>query len=333
MSELASLLCDVDGYLERYQHSDRARTDGTARDDSALVKISPGLWLVATVDFGTPVSNDPKVWGAISAAHALSDVYAMGGTPIFALSILGWPAKLDRVVASQVAEGAIQSLAADDVLLVGGHSIRSNVPIFGLAVTGTVGAGQAFLVGQAKPGDALVLTKPLGTGIITAARKACIATEADVKAAEDVMQISNRLASTLARDVGVRAATDVSGNGLIGHLRVMLEASQCSAVLDHNKIPILDSAVRLIEDHGIVPNSAEQNYFSLEDRVIWGTSGMAERLLLCDPQTSGGLLMSVDKNALDALLSACIEAKQAAVTIGYITEDKSGRGGVVELIK
>ncbi|MFI1103846.1 selenide, water dikinase SelD [Streptomyces melanogenes] len=299
------------------------RTDnlvpGTQRDDAALYRLTTDLTLAFSTDFGTPVSQDAEIWGRIAATNAVSDVYAMGAEPFLALGILGWPPELPHETIAQLMRGAVRALAECSTQLAGGHSIASESPVFGLCVIGATQPGHIMLQSNARPGQRLILTKPLGTGIVIAGQKAEVASAEAVSEAESVMLASNRTACRLARDTGIDAATDVTGYGLVGHLRTMLVASGCAATVFPEAVPMLRHAVELAEEHGIVPNSAERTYFALEDRVDWADLSLVRRIALCDPQTSGGLLLSASPDQARTYLARAPEYGVPAVEIGEVT--------------
>ncbi len=327
--KLEQLLSRLDPLLSAGQVGSTVRLDGTSRDDAGIYALSPELLLAATVDFGTPVSADPCTWGRIGALNSLSDVYAMGAEPLFALAILGWPSRAPAGPASDVAAGAARVLAQERVGLVGGHTISSDVPLFGLCVIGRVGQNEVMRIGAAERGQVLILTKPLGTGVVTAAQKLGIATAEATGESERVMLESNRVAARLAVEAGTRAATDVSGYGLLGHLHNMASRSGCSAVIHSPAVPMLTVARRLVAEQGIVPNSAEANFMSLESMVDWGGTAFDARVIMADPQTSGGLLLAVDQAAVNGLLTACTRSGQFAAPIGRIG---SGPAGTVRVV-
>jgi selenide,water dikinase len=301
--------------------SNRVLTDSRSRDDAALYLLGSGQALVTTVDFGTPTSNNPAVWGSVSTQNALSDIYAMGGTPRLAMAILGLPPGVGVDLGRALIAASTSTLSDCATPLVGGHTILSDVPIFGLSVIGTVEANNAMLINNAKSGDFLVLTKPLGSGVIVAAEKAGVASEHAVNAGISLMESSNRRASELARECGVRAATDVSGYGLMGHLNNMLSSSGCSADIDFTDALILAEARATFEDCGTISNIAEATYMSLEQDVDWGSLPMATRMMLCDPQTSGGLLLSVHADALGNLLDSLRSENAYWAVLGQVTTE------------
>jgi selenide,water dikinase len=296
------------------------------QEDGALYAIN-GQTLVVTIDFGTPVSGDAYVWGKASSLNALSDVYAMGGLPLFALSVVGWPARGGDGLLDLM-NGAADALQSEQTVLLGGHTITSDIPIFGLAVVGNVRENELLLLRNARPGQAIFVTKPLGTGVITAAQKMAVAPSDAIVASEQVMLTSNRLASRLAIESGIRAGTDISGYGLIGHLQNILLASRCSATLAFESVPILPQAAALVGAEGVVPNSAERTFMSLEDVVDWTNAPLAARVLLADPQTSGGLLLCAGPNEAAEFQRRCADKGQFSKQIGWI---EGGDPGVIRV--
>jgi len=262
-------------------------------DDAAVYRISDDLALVLTTDFFTPVVDDPYDFGAVAAANALSDVYAMGGRPLTALNLVGFPDDaLDASVLADILRGGAEKAKEAGIDIVGGHTIKSDEPIYGLAVTGTVHPARIVANAGAKPGDALVLTKPIGLGIITTAAKQDKDPLGAIGEAIRVMTTLNRDACEAMLEVGVHAATDVTGFGLLGHLRNMVAASDCSAVIKRSDVPVLDAAVRYVSE-GIAPGGSHANARFLAEWVDFGNASKEDQLLLCDAQTSGGLLIAV----------------------------------------
>ena len=287
-------------------------------DDAAVYRLSDDLALVQTVDFFTPIVDDPGTWGRIAAVNALSDVYAMGGRPLTALQLLSWPRdELPWSAAADVIDGAVEVLTEAGCTLVGGHSIDDTTPKFGFAITGTVDPARVITNSAARPGDRLVLTKALGTGLIATAIKNGAASAASREAAIDSMTRLNASASKAATAAGVRAGTDVTGFGLLGHLAEMLRASEVSAVLDASAVPILDGATELAES-GQVPGGTKRNFRSIKASVDFGELEPAIRTLLADAQTSGGLLLAVPQAAHPDLISVLTAAGDLAATIGHI---------------
>jgi selenide, water dikinase len=292
--------------------------DAATRDDAAVYRVAPDRALVATVDFFTPIVDDAATWGAIAAANALSDVYAMGGRPLFALNLVGWPRDtLSFELLGEVLKGAAEVTRQAECLLLGGHSIDDPEPKFGLVVLGDVHPDRMLTNAAARPGDRLVLTKPLGTGILTTALKRDLLPEAALATAVTNMLTLNAGAARAALAAGVRCATDITGFGLLGHLTNILQASGVGARIQWNKLPLLEGAVELAA-RGAVPGGTRRNYQAIE--ADWAEElTEPERLLAVDAQTSGGLLLAVPPARLDFLLAALHnEATPVAVDIGEI---------------
>ena len=286
-----------------------------ANDDAGVFMLDDGVALVQTVDFFTPIVDDGATFGRIAAANALSDCYAMGARPLTALNVLAYPP--DRVPADVVAailNGGAEGAAAAGCAIIGGHTIRNPEPIFGMVVTGVAAPEALLRKDAARPGDALFLTKPLGTGIITTAAKNASASPAALDAAVASMRQLN-LAGLDAAALGVRAATDVTGFGLIGHLATICEASGCSAQLWAERVPTLHPEVPKLAAEGAVPSGTRDNRRAADAHTDWGESAEATRWILSDAQTSGGLLLCVPearteeaKLTLDATHIGTIEA-------------------------
>jgi len=272
-----------------------------APDDAAVYQVTEELALVQTVDFFTPIVDDPFAWGRIAAANALSDVYAMGGQPRTALSLVAWPRALDFKLLGRVLEGAGEACEEAGVTIVGGHSVDDPEPKFGLAVTGTIDPGKVIRKRGAAPGCELVLTKPLGVGIISSAIKEGRADEEVARSAIEAMSELNDRARDAALAVGVEAGTDVTGFGLAGHLVQML-GDDLDAELDPTAIPILDGVVELVAA-GILPGGSRRNMRALDDRVDTGAMEEHRRAVLFDAQTSGGLLLAVAAGKTGDLMS------------------------------
>ena len=272
-------------------------------DDAAVYRLGEELALVQTVDFFPPIVDDPYDFGAIAVANALSDVYAMGGTPLLALNILCFPVDLSRDILAAILKGGAEKAAEAGVLIIGGHTIDDQEPKYGLAVTGTVQPGKQITNAGAQPGDDLVLTKPIGTGIITSAGKYDQVAPEILQRAVEIMRVLNREASLAMVNVGVNACTDVTGYGLVGHLHAMAQASGVTARLHLPQVPVLPGAWELV-GQGIAPGGTHRNYDSIGVLTQWDEDiPMEAKLLLCDAQTSGGLLISVSPGKSSALLS------------------------------
>jgi len=300
-------------------------------DDAAVYKLTDDIALVLTTDFFTPVVDDPYDFGAIAAANALSDVYAMGGTPTTALSLVGFPdTTLPLDVLAEILRGATDKAAEAGINIVGGHSIRTEEPIFGLAVLGTVHPSKVLSNAGAKPGDLLVLTKPLGIGIISSAAKNDEDTHDAIVEAIVQMKTLNRVASEVLRRFDVHALTDVTGFGLLGHLRNIASASHVTAEVWRDRVPILVAARDYIA-RGIAPGGTHANRKFLLDWVQYAEDITEhEQLLLCDAQTSGGLLAVLPTEQAGDLVDALHAAGVTAATIvGRISSSGIGRIEVI----
>ncbi len=298
-------------------------------DDAAIYRLSDELALVQTVDVFTPIVDDPYQFGAIAAANALSDVYAKGGRPLLALNIAGFPRTLPLDILAEILRGGADKAAEAGVMIVGGHSIDDPEPKYGLAVTGLVHPARFIANAGARPGDALYLTKPLGIGVITTGIKQ-ERTPPDVAAeAVRVMGILNRAASEAMTLVGVHAATDVTGYGLLGHLHEMVAASGVGAQISAAAVPVIDGA-RHLAGTGAVAGGTTRNLEWLKDKVRWAP-GIDEvtQLLLADAQTSGGLLIAVAPERAQALESA-LQAR-GVETIARIGEFAPRDGRPIEV--
>jgi selenide, water dikinase len=274
-------------------------------DDAAVYKLSEDLALVLTTDFFTPIVDRPYDFGAIAAANALSDVYAMGGTPISALSIVGFPdAVLPPEVLVEILRGAADKAAEAGVAIVGGHTIKSEEPIFGLAVVGKISPGRILSNDHARPGDVLILTKPLGLGIITTAAKNNQDTLGAIGEAIRVMTTLNQVAAEVIVRADTHAMTDVTGFGLLGHLRNVVAASKVSARVFLDDVPVLPAARHYV-NAGVSPGGTHANHRFLADWVTYAPDvTKEEQLIVCDAQTSGGLLAAVAPERAEALVSS-----------------------------
>ena len=258
--------------------------------------------LVQTVDFFPPIVDEPFAYGEVAVSNALSDVYAMGGRPLLALNIVGFPADLPKEILIEILKGGFAKAEEAGVLIVGGHTVDDKEPKYGLAVTGVVRPGEQVTNAGARVGDALVLTKPIGTGIITTAGKQQRVETRVLDNAIKTMSILNRAASEAMIKVGVNACSDVTGFGLLGHLKTMVESSDVSARVAFGRVPLLDG-VRELADQGIAPGGTQRNLDSVNRTAKWHPAiGETTRVLLCDAQTSGGLLISVAADRRDQLL-------------------------------
>lgn len=301
---------------------------GTALpDDAAVYLIRPDLAVVQTVDFFTPVVDDPYVFGQIAAANALSDVWAMGAEPLFALNVVAFPVRtLPLEVLVAILRGGADKCAEAGVSILGGHSVDDPEPKYGLVVTGTARPEDVITKAGARPGDALVLTKPIGTGVITTALKQQRAPSAAVEEAVATMLALNGPAARAMRAAGgADACTDVTGFGLLGHLREMAANSGVAARVRAGAVPLLAGALDLARQ-GIAPGGTRRNLKFVSRFADWAPAVPEEiRLLLCDAQTSGGLLIAVRPERLQALLEALTAHGVRGATIGEIAEGPPGR--------
>jgi selenide, water dikinase len=296
-------------------------------DDAAVYKLNDELALVLTTDFFTPIVDRPYDFGAVAAANALSDVYAMGGTPLTALNLVGFPEqKLGVEVLAEILRGAADKAAEAGIAIVGGHTIKSEEPIFGLAVVGTVHPQRVRTNAGARPGDALVLTKPLGLGIISTAAKNGEDRLGAIADAIRVMTTLNRAAADVLGRYEVHALTDVTGFGLLGHLRNMTSASAVTAEVWFDAVPILPAAREYVQA-GVAPGGTHANWRFLADWVEYDADVSKEaQLLLCDAQTSGGLLASIPAAQAAEVVGALRAAgAHAAAQIGCIVASGTGR--------
>ena len=304
----------------------RILVDASTRDDAAVYRLAPDRALVATVDFFTPIVDDAYDFGRIAATNAFSDVYAMGATPLLALNIVGWPRNtLPLELLGDVLRGGQDVARAAGAFVLGGHSVDDPEPKYGMVVIGEVHPDRIVTLAGARPGDVLLLTKPIGTGVLTTALKRDLATAADLGPAVAAMTTLNAAAARAMLAVGVHAATDVTGFGLLGHLRNMLAASGAAAEIDAAAVPLFPGAADLVA-RGAVPGGTQRNRDALSADVTFAASvPETTRVLLCDAQTSGGLLLAVAPERTDALVTALKkEGTPAAARIGRITAGRAG---------
>jgi selenide, water dikinase len=293
-------------------------------DDAAVYRLPSGEGLVATLDFFTPIVDDPYDWGRIAAANALSDVYAMGGRPFLALNVVNWPVDdLPLEQLGRVLQGGADVAAAEGVVVAGGHSITDPEPKYGMVVLGLVGADDAIRNSTATPGAALFLTKPLGLGIVSTAIKRGLAPDDLVAAAVALMTATNRAASEAIVEAGVEAATDVTGFGLLGHLHRMLLASGVAAELDASAVPLLDLRVLELARTGVVPGGTRRNLAHVRPHTAFGDLPEPEQAVLADAQTSGGLLIAAKHEP--ALREALAEHDVPFARIGEVVAGEPGR--------
>ena len=295
-------------------------------DDAAVYRLDKNTAIIVTVDFFTPITDDPYEFGVIAAANSLSDVYAMGGKPLVALNIVGFPAELAVDMLGDVLKGGYDKAAEAGCLIVGGHTVDDSEPKYGLSVVGLIEPGKEVSNAKAQPGDVLVLTKPIGTGIITTGCKQGITPDDILKNAVDVMANLNKGAAEAMMRVGINSCTDITGFGLMGHLRGMTRGSKVGAIINASDVPVLPGVWDLLGKN-VVPGGTFRNMNGVEDSVDWDKSLTdQQRLLMCDAQTSGGLLISVTKDKVEKLLSELeISGVETRVIVGEITAENSGR--------
>ena len=306
----------------------RILVDASTRDDAAVYQLTPDRAIVATVDFFTPIVDDAYDFGRIAAANAFSDVYAMGGTPLLALNLVGWPRDtLPYELLGEVLRGGADIAREAGAFVLGGHSVDDPEPKYGMVAIGEVHPNRIVTLARARAGDALVLTKPIGTGILSTALKRDLATAAEIAPAVQSMTTLNAGAARAMRATGggVHAATDVTGFGLLGHLHNMLIASGVSAEIDAAAVPLLPNAVELVA-RGAIPGGTKRNREALAPHVTFEPAvAEAIRVLLFDAQTSGGLLIAVDPDRANTLLAALQrEGTPAAVRIGRLARGVPG---------
>lgn len=298
----------------------RVLVDFRSGDDAGVYRWEAGPALVQTVDFFTPIVDDPETYGRIAAANALSDVYAMGGEPLTALAIAAFPAALDVDIVRAIFRGGLEILTRAGVALLGGHTVQDREIKFGYAVTGRVDPAAVWTNAGARPGDVLVLTKPLGTGIITTALKRGRAPQAAVDAAVRVMVALNDAAARAFRTLppeSVHACTDVTGFGLVGHACEMARASGCTLRVVASQVPAIEGAMALAIEHTPGGGVTNEDYFGAFVAVASEVSAAARRLLY-DPQTSGGLLAAVRADDVGAALDALGRAGVGAAVVGEV---------------
>ena len=309
------------GDLPVFEQDDRVLVDYRTSDDAGVYRISETRALVQTVDFFTPVVDDPFAYGRIAGANALSDVYAMGGRPLTALAIAGFPKDADRAVLSEIFRGGLQALREAGAALLGGHTVQDQEIKFGYAVTGEVDPGRMWTNAGAKPGDRLLLTKALGTGVIATAIKFA---RADRRTAEgaiaSMVQLNKAAAEALSglEAAAVHACTDITGFGLVGHATELAHASGCVVQIDSGRVPLLDGALDLVEGNTPGGGRTNRSHFGAGVRTERTLDARLEQLLY-DPQTSGGLLVAVDPGSAPAALELLRRAGVAAHEVGSVS--------------
>ena len=296
-------------------------------DDAGVYRLDRDRALVQTVDFFTPIVDDPFTYGQIAAANSLSDVYAMGGRPLTALNLVGVPTEhVGPSVIAAILRGGLNKAQEAKCTIVGGHTIRNPEPIYGMAVTGLVSPRRIIANSQARPGDLLILTKPLGTGIVTTGIKRGITSPALARRAVAVMRHLNSVGAELAEKGLVRAGTDVTGFGLLGHLASLCQASEVSATLSIQSLPIISPQVLDLIEQDCIPGGTRQNLKTADSLTDWGEATDAERFVLTDAQTSGGLLLCVAPKNLNSVRRILQRYRSpCAAVIGQIVRGPSLR--------
>ncbi len=299
------------------------------KDDAAVMDLGDGTAVISTTDFFMPIVDDPRTFGRIAAANAISDVYAMGGTPLMAIAILGWPlGKIPESAASAVLDGGRSICSEAGIPLAGGHSIDSPEPIFGLAVTGRVSLDNLKANSTAQPGDRLYLTKPIGVGMITTAQKKGVVKDEDLRLAVESMQALNSIGQSLSVISGVHAMTDVTGFGLLGHLVEVCEGAQLQATLQTDALAFIGGdQLKHYHALGCVPGGSHRNWVSYGSQVA-PIEGFL-RDALCDPQTSGGLLVSVSAAASSNVEMILRNAGLPHVAIGQM-DARQSQGAMIK---
>jgi selenide, water dikinase len=295
------------------------------RDDAGFIPFGGGL-LLQTADFFTPIVDDPYRFGQIAAANAFSDVYAMGGQPLTAMNLVAFPCSLDLGILREILAGGLSKIEEAGAKLCGGHSVQDEEPKYGLSVTGFVEEDLVVRNVGAKPGDTLILTKPLGLGILTTALKQNVVSEEEIEAAVQTASLLNEAARDAMREVVPSAATDVTGYGFLGHLMEMLEASAASlgAVVHRSEVPVWERAVPLAND-GVYPGGLKSNREYLEDRVTTDGVDQNDLLPLYDPQTSGGLLVAVPTEQSENFVASLEKYGASGAVVGEVVEQPGVR--------
>jgi len=296
------------------ESSGKLLVGNSSADDAAVYDLDNDLCLISTTDFFTPIVDNPYDFGRIAAANAISDVYAMGGKPLLALSIVAWPTQIPISIASQVISGANEICTQAGISIVGGHSIENPEPIFGLSVNGTVSKSQIKKNNTAHENDLIFMTKAIGTGILSSALKRNLLAASDEKSMIDSMCQLNKIGQELGKINEVTAMTDITGFGLLGHLTEMTDKKRLSAKIYASKIPLL-SGVKELAEQWIYPDNTMRNWKMYGDEVE-GIEGIS-LLTLCDPQTNGGLLFSVHPSYRDSLLKFFEVQQLSLYEIGF----------------
>jgi selenide,water dikinase len=294
-------------------------------DDAGVYKLTDEIALVQTVDYFTPIVDDPRMFGQIAAANALSDVYAMGGKPLTVLNIVGFPIQtLDPSILAEILQGASEKVVEAGAVLVGGHSIDDQEPKFGMAVTGTVRPDRIWTNHGAQVGDVLLLTKPIGVGILTTAIKRDLLDDAEIDMVTQVMAQLNKGAAEALLDRQVNACTDITGFGLLGHVQEIAGGSKVGIVIEASQVPVLPRAYELAQQ-GVIPGGTQANHRWIADNVTYDEAlSQAEQYVLCDAVTSGGLLVSIPQAEAESSLEALQARGIEAAIVGHVVADHPG---------
>ncbi|MFP4498359.1 MAG: selenide, water dikinase SelD [Vulcanimicrobiota bacterium] len=317
--------CDLEELLAKLPvfHDPRILSGSSPADDAGVFKLNPNTTIIQTVDFFAPIVDDPYDYGAIVAANSMSDIFAMGGKPITALNIASFPEELEKDILASVLKGGMEKAREAGVFVLGGHTARDKEVKYGMAVTGIL-TGESFTANStAETGDILILTKPLGLGIITTAAKMGVCSPNVLGNAVKVMKQLNKSGAELMMKYGAHSATDITGFGFMGHAYRMAKFSKTTFVLDEKKFPVLDGTLELLSK-GIYPAGSVNNRKYVEPHILWEeTVEEAKRKILCDAQTSGGLLISVDAENSCKLLNELEKAGyEYASAVGEVIERK-----------
>jgi len=299
-------------------------------DDAGVYKINDEVALVQTLDFFTPIVDDPYMFGQIGAANSLSDVYAMGGKPLTVMNIVAFPINtLDKSILADILAGASDKVKESGATLVGGHSIDDKEPKFGLSVTGTIHPERIRSNAGAKPGDRLILTKPIGVGILTTAIKQDILEKEDLEEVMNVMAALNKDAAEAMENYQVNACTDITGFGLLGHTMEIAKGGNVGVTISNKDVPVLSKARELAEKH-VIPGGTYKNHSWLADDIDYSSDiSKLDQLILCDAVTSGGLLISVPADEADALQRDLLERNVQSSIVGEVTSENAGRIRVI----
>lgn len=294
-------------------------------DDAGVYKLNNDTALVQTVDFFTPIVDDPRMFGQIAAANSLSDVYAMGGKPLTVLNIVGFPIKtLDPSILANILKGAAEKVQEAGAILVGGHSIDDSEPKFGMSVTGIVHPDKIWTNHGAKPGDAVILTKPIGVGILTTAIKRDLLDQKGIDQVTEVMAELNKKAAEVLMNYSVHACTDITGFGLLGHAKEMASGSNVGIRISKEQVPVLPRVYELAQQ-GIVPGGSKANHKWIAESVSYGSIEEYEQWVLCDAVTSGGLMVCIPEEQAEACLKDLKDQGiEFASIIGKVTSESVG---------